>query len=441
MNTPMEAETAKRTAARTEAPAAPISFGLPARAWRRAVRFEREWHAAAPSLFAGLALALLLYNHVERQVTDVAFWLGLALIGTVFVWLLQNNRRQSRLDPVSSLPNRLQLQDDLREGLASSREQRTLVLLELEGLSAYRDRYGYEAGDELLGAFAHELCRVGDLLGGTAYRMEAGQFCALLPTGGRQPGEIVMAISVAADEVDSETPGNRPNGTVTLPDEAGDPDAALKLASERLAAHRQRQRRSTKRQAQDALTMVLGARRPELESHVRAVAFRAISVGRLLGLGQSELDDVVSAAKLQNIGLMSVPDSILDKPASLTPEESEVIRRHPAVGAAIISAAPALESVAALVRASCEHYDGSGYPDGLAGEAIPLGSRIVAVCVAYTALTSERPYRPARTPEEALEVVSSAAGAQFDPRVVQALAEDLSDEDSRQRATPLSRVP
>jgi two-component system cell cycle response regulator len=400
------------------------------------VRFERQSSAAGPTVFAVIAGVLLIYNHVQQQVTDLVFWLGLALIGSVFTWMLQNNRRQSRMDAVTGLANRLQLREDLAEMEPSSNDRRTLVLLELDGLTAYQDRFGFEAGDEMLRRFARELTSLLDQLGGTAYRIDGGQFGALLPTGGRQPGEIVMAISVSPGNEDGETPIDRLHGEVTLPDDASDPDVALKLAGQRLAAHKQRQRRSAKRQAQDVLVAVLGARRPELEPHIRAVAFRAIAVGRLLGLGHGQLDDVVSAARLQNIGLMAVPDSILDKPDSLSPAERELISEHTSAGAAIVATAPALAAVATLVRSSCEHFDGSGYPDGLSGEAIPLGSRIVAVCVAFTALTSKRPYRAACTPREALVVLRSCAGAQFDPRVVEALAEDLADE----FAPPSSRL-
>jgi diguanylate cyclase (GGDEF)-like protein len=398
------------------------------RAWRRLVRLERQWSMGGPAIFAVVAVSLLVYNHLEKQVTDIAFWLGLGLIGSMFIWMLENNQRAARIDHVTGLANRMQLHDELAELLASPSDRTTLVLLELDGLAAYQDRFGFEAGEELLRRFARELSGVVDQLGGTAYRIDGGQFCAVMSSGERQPGELVMAISASADRGDDETPIYRPHGEVTLPDEASDPDVALKLAGQRLAAHKQRQRRSAKRQAQDVLTSVLIARRPELEEHLRAVAFRVIAIGRLLGLDQSQLDDVVSAAKLQNIGLMAVPDSILDKAGPLTPAESEVIRQHPSAGAAIISSAPALSSVATLVRSSCEHFDGSGFPDGLSGEAIPLGARIVSACVAYTALTANRPYRSACTPQQALMILRDSAGAQFDPRVVEALAEDLADE-------------
>jgi HD-GYP domain-containing protein (c-di-GMP phosphodiesterase class II) len=410
-----------------------FAYGLRARlrgAWKRLLRFERQSSMTGPALFAVVAGALLVYNHTEQQVTDLVFWLGLGLIGAVFIWMLENNFRQSRVDRITGLYNRLQLQEDLAEIPESRGDHRTLMLLELDGLGAYKDRRGFEASDVLLKGFAGELSGIVEQLGGMAYRIDDGHFCALVPAAGRQPGEIVMAIlgSTEVESGDKQIPIYRPHGSVTLPDEAPEHGVALKLASERLAVQRERQRRSAKRQAADVLVSVLTARRPELDDHIRSVAFRTISVGRALDLGEGQLDDVVTAARLQNIGLMAVPDSVLDKEGSLTEEEAKIIRRHPAAGAAIIAASPALASVAGLVRSSCEHFDGHGYPEGLSGENIPLGSRIVAVCVAFTALTSPRPHRPASTDEEALAILRSCAGAQFDPEVVEALAEDLGDE-------------
>jgi two-component system, cell cycle response regulator len=172
---------------------------------------------------------------------------------------------------------------------------------------------------------------------------------------------------------------------------------------------------------------ILKARRPEMGPHLRAVAFHAISVGRSLGLGREQLDDLVFAARLQHIGMLSVPDATIDSQAHLTADQSELIRSLPAAGAEIIASAPALAPVAALVRSSHESYDGSGYPDGLAGGHIPLGSRILSVCVAYVVLTSRRADQRALTQEEALAELRRYVGTEFDPRVVEALAEDLAD--------------
>jgi response regulator RpfG family c-di-GMP phosphodiesterase len=158
------------------------------------------------------------------------------------------------------------------------------------------------------------------------------------------------------------------------------------------------------------------------------VSYRSIALGRRLGVSREEMDDVALAAELQDVGLLAVPEAVLEKRAALDPEEAAMIRNRPVAGEAIIGSAPGLAPVASLVRASSEHFDGSGFPDGIAGEEIPLGARIISVAVTYAALTAPRPYRDAASTEEALEELRRCAGTQFDPRVVDALAADLNEE-------------
>ncbi len=172
----------------------------------------------------------------------------------------------------------------------------------------------------------------------------------------------------------------------------------------------------------------LSTRRPQLRDRVRVVAYRAIALGRRLGVDREQLDDIMLAAELQDVGMLAVPEAVLEKRTSLTERESEVIRTHPLAGERIVAAAPGLAPVARLVRSSYEHFDGSGYPDGLAGEAIPLGARIIAVSVAFAAMTSPRPHRETETAEAALAELRRCARSQFDPRVVEALADDLAEE-------------
>ena len=127
-------------------------------------------------------------------------------------------------------------------------------------------------------------------------------------------------------------------------------------------------------------------------------------------------------AQLHDVGKLAVPDDILRKAGPLTPDEKAFIRQHTIVGERILSAAPVLQQVAALVRSTHEHWDGTGYPDGLVGEAIPLTARIVAASDAYTAMREMRAYREAVPEPEALRELRRCAGHQFDPQVVAALA-------------------
>ena len=421
-----------------------VASGLMWRIWDAIVGPSGWRSVVGPVVFVVLGVGLLVYDHLNHRVTDAIFWLTLGLIVTIFARMLETNRRQSRAldeqrhdafyDRVTSLPNRRRLEADIATTVAMPGEHRTLVLLELEGLQTYGDRLGYAAGDELLCRSAESLVSAVAPLGGTVYRVGAARLAALVPHGEPRLGELMLT---ATDSLRDDGPGDaigRSYGDVAIPDETADAEAAFQLAGRRLDAHRQRQHRSARRQAHAVLMAVLSARRPELRDHLRTVTYRVISLGRRLGVGIAEIDDIALAAELQDIGLLAVPESVLEKEGPLDEAESAMVRGHTVEGERIIAAAPGLAPVARLVRSSAERFDGSGYPDDLAGEAIPLGSRIVAVAVAFAALTAQRPYRPALSDAEALGELQRCSGTQFDPGVVAALAADLAEESVPARA-------
>jgi HD-GYP domain-containing protein (c-di-GMP phosphodiesterase class II) len=134
------------------------------------------------------------------------------------------------------------------------------------------------------------------------------------------------------------------------------------------------------------------------------------------------------AAELHDVGKAAIPDAILDKPGALDLKEWDFISRHTLIGERIIRAAPALAHVAELVRASHERFDGTGYPDALCGEEIPLGARIIAVCDAFDAMVSVRVYRRTVSSQEAVEELRRCAGTQFDPQVVETFCGVLQSE-------------
>jgi HD-GYP domain-containing protein (c-di-GMP phosphodiesterase class II) len=158
--------------------------------------------------------------------------------------------------------------------------------------------------------------------------------------------------------------------------------------------------------------------------HVRGLA---LSVCRNLHLGAEALDEIGRAAELHDIGKVAIPDAILNKPGPLDEHEWAFMRRHTLIGEDILAAAPALAPVARLVRSSHERFDGSGYPDGLEGDEIPLGSRVIFACDAFDAMTSDRPYHPALSREEALAEMVRCSGTQFDPAAVEALRAALTE--------------
>ena len=174
-------------------------------------------------------------------------------------------------------------------------------------------------------------------------------------------------------------------------------------------------------EAEAVLITVLQQRAPEVGEHGDAVKGLALEVGRDIGLPPGELATLSRASALHDVGKIAIPDSILRKPTPLDEREWGFMRRHTVLGERIVAAAPSLASVGRLIRASHERWDGGGYPDGLAGQSIPLAARIIFACDAYDAITADRPYSPARGRDTALEELRRAAGSQFDPMVVRSV--------------------
>lgn len=168
------------------------------------------------------------------------------------------------------------------------------------------------------------------------------------------------------------------------------------------------------------LVSAVDAKSPWTSGHSERVTSYALAAGAEMGLCESDLKTLELAGLLHDIGKIGTYESILDKPERLTGEEIEIMRVHPRKGAEILSHIRHFEAIVPIVRGHHEHYDGAGYPDGLKGKDMPLMARILAVCDAYDAMTSDRPYRKGRTKEEAVTELRRCSGAQFDPDVVRA---------------------
>ena len=399
-------------------------------AWSPAVRLRARiegWQLlAAPTLFGLAGLAVLVYDHWVR-VHTLALALSAACIGALILRLILvflDNLRMIRLsreealtDALTGLGNRRRLLEDLAESEGSSQ---VLVLFDLDGFKSYNDTFGHPAGDALLARLGAALqSTIGPLP--RAYRMGGDEFCALLPV----EGDPTFAVARAASALCERGEGFEISvsyGFVRIPEEAGDSSTALRVADQRMYDQKNSKRTSAGRQTTDALLRVLMERNPLLAGHGDSVAELAAETAKLLQLPEPEVDQLVQAAELHDIGKIAIPDALLNKPDSLEPGEWGFIHQHTVIGERILAAAPALANVGALVRSSHERWDGKGYPDRLAGASIPLGARIIAVCDAFDAMTSERPYKPAVPAERALEILVADAGSQFDPSIVAAFA-------------------
>jgi diguanylate cyclase (GGDEF)-like protein len=311
--------------------------------------------------------------------------------------------------------------DQALEGAERARS-RALIMFDLDGFKRYNDNFGHPAGDALLARLGHNLDAAVRPYG-HAYRLGGDEFCALVATDAPGSRPIVAAATAALSDEGQGFSVSASYGLVVLPTEAADPSAAMQVADQRLYGNKgARKATAVGEQTRDVLMQALQERQPELHEHLHEVSELALAVGRRMALRPQQLDDLGRAAELHDIGKMAIPDAILSKPGPLDESELEFIRQHTIVGERILAAAPALVEVGRFVRASHENWDGTGYPDGLAGDRIPIAARIIAVCDAYHAMTSDRPYQPAVTVDGAMEELRRCAGGKFDPRVVEILA-------------------
>jgi len=404
---------------------------MPARR-RVAAASEAPQTIILTAIAAACALALLVAG-AFTQVTPLAIGLAagalvLACVRAALTYIenlrmLRASAREAVTDALSGLGNRRRLMVDLDETCRRARGAvpSTLVFFDLNGFKRYNDMFGHAAGDALLARIGGSLnTAVGEA--GTAYRLGGDEFCALIEGRLSIGDPLISELAGALVERGSGFTVDASLGLAKIPDDAPTPNAALQLADERMYADKARISRA---QTTDVLLALLDERAPTMREDVGMVAALARVIAVELGVDSDELDTVLRAAELHDIGKLAIPDDILHKPGPLDPEEWKFMKQHAAIGERILCAAPPLVPVARVVRAAHERWDGTGYPDGLVGDAIPLGARIVAACDAFNAMTSDRCYRDKRSREAAIAELRRCAGSQFDPQVVSVLCRTL----------------
>jgi len=197
----------------------------------------------------------------------------------------------------------------------------------------------------------------------------------------------------------------------------------------------------------EALAQAVDAKDQVTHDHVRRVQDRSLELARLLGVNDDlEMQAIKAAALLHDVGKLAIPEHILNKPGRLTPAEYDIMKRHAAIGADILSVIEFPYPVAPIVRHHHEHWDGTGYPDGIKGDAIPIGARVLAVVDCFDALTSDRPYRPRMTDADALKIITDRKGTMYDPSVVDAFfayreVEQMTSPTAEATAMPVIEAP
>jgi diguanylate cyclase (GGDEF)-like protein len=334
----------------------------------------------------------------------------------------------SRTDPLTGCLNRRGFEERLAGELSRAvREGRplSLMLVDLDDFKRVNDTLGHAAGDELLRWAVATLgsgVRPADAVG----RLGGDEFAVLLPGAGH--GDARDVAGRLRDALGDRAPAQ--TGIACFPADGANGEELLRFADGQLYAAKHGRAAEAEPAAVDlswatALADALDRRLSPGHSHAEAVAHYADLIARRLGWFEEALPRLRLAAMLHDVGKVGVPDHLLRRPAPLTPAEAEEVAAHARAGAAIVARIDELAPIVPWILHAQEHVDGSGYPDGLTGEAIPLASRILLVADAYDAMVSPRPWRAAMSRDDALATLRRDAGRRYDAECVTALERAL----------------
>ena len=414
-------------------------------AYPRLIRSNVRWTILPFTLMASSALMLV----VLWQRTPFLFG---ALAGPlVAISLYQrsthralNAMKLALTDPLTGLGNHRHFHERLERKIATASESRGIVslcFLDIDNFKRINDQYGHPAGDRVLAQIAARLRQ-----GGEAFRLGGDEFAVLLP-GIEADMALGIAQSIVARIGESDL---GPIGAVTVsagiatfPEHGRERESLIRLADGALYWAKEHGKnqvhiarpdvvelsefhrvasgsdRVARFRAAASLARAVDSRDAYTGSHSERVAALSGRIASQLGRPSEEIELTRLAGSLHDLGKLAIPEEILRKPSALTEAERLVLERHPQIGYRMLESL-GVEPIAHWVLHHHERWDGAGYPDGLEGDAIPIGARIIFVADAFDAMTSNRLYRTPLTHEEALHEVERCAGTQFDPEVVQA---------------------
>jgi diguanylate cyclase (GGDEF)-like protein/PAS domain S-box-containing protein len=346
-------------------------------------------------------------------------------------------------DPLTGLYNRNYFEQELYR-LGNTRHLPVgLIVCDVDGLKLINDSLGHTVGDDLLRTAAglvRECFRTSDMVA----RIGGDEFAVLLPEGDQKALEAacyrVRQALEAYNERNPELPLSISIGYASTAASHGTVADLFKQADNAMYREKLHRGQSTRSAIVKTLQRALEARDYITEGHADRLQHLVAAVGAELGLGEPQIADLRLLAQFHDIGKVGIPDSILHKPGPLTPDEMREMRQHCEIGYRIAQASPDLAAIADWILKHHEWWNGQGYPLGLAGEDVPLECRLLTIADAYDAMTSDRPYRKALSPEAALAELRRCAGVQFDPRLVLLFAavvqRDSSPGRTRVEATP-----
>ncbi len=370
---------------------------------------------------------------------------------------LMDARAQAATDPLTGLGNHRTFHKRIRDEVASTQENGAsvgLILLDIDGFKGINDSLGHLAGDDILRKLA--LALRGIVNEGDAYRYGGDEFAVVLPGASHnKTAEVAEQLRLA---VEGMTVGDDDKLTVSLgvgslPEMAasaeelvyradmamywakstgknrvGDWDGLLSRRTEETGSEYLSGRRTQSDDVVAALLSALAAKDPVTRAHSDRCTWYVARLAKQLGLSEQDTSAAALAALLHDVGKLAIPDYVLCKPGPLDENEWVQIRQHPTIALHMLSHIEEISDAIPIVLHHHEHFDGSGYPDSLAGHDIPIASRVMHVIDAFDAMTTDRPYRKAMPVEAAVEELRRNSGSQFDPDVVEAFLKMLSDD-------------
>lgn len=302
----------------------------------------------------------------------------------------------------------------------------SLIVIDVNGLKLTNDAFGHEAGDRLL-IKVSDCIKKSCIKENIMARIGGDEFVILMSNA--SPDDAAHTISLIETEVAKENIDNVPisisSGWASVQRKGESMESLFKHAEDMMYRNKSAERNSLRHQSIQIIRQTLFEKSPREELHSKRVSELCMLIGAKMQMNASQIKNLQIAGLLHDIGKIGISNDILDKKGPLNEEEWKEIKKHPEISYNILSAVNDYGPLAEIILSHHERWDGAGYPNGLRGAEIPLKSRIIALADAYDAMISDRPYRKGMQEEEALEIIASEAGKQFDPDIVNIFLEKV----------------
>ncbi len=340
----------------------------------------------------------------------------------------KENQRQIKFmnyhDKLTGLYNRNYLEEEIKRLNTRRQHPISVIMGDVNGLKLVNDAFGHQTGNQLLKSIAEafkSVCRKEDIIA----RWGGDEFVVLLPQtsleNARKISERIRKFCAEADETPIKL--SIALGVAQIKDIKQSYEEVFQKAEDKMYRNKIAGSESASNSIIVSLGNTLLEKSHETKDHAGRMNSLAVRFAKKLNLSTSEIDNLKLLSKLHDIGKVSIPENILKKPGKLTEEEFELIKNHPESGYRIVKSIPELANVADGVLSHHERWDGSGYPQRLAGEEIPYTARIIAIVDSYDVMTHQRSYKKASSKKEALAEIRCCAGGQFDPELAEKFVE------------------